>query len=189
LICRWGNIYLVLEWRVSSQEPDSYVRGGGAVHLDGRRVAGYLLLLCELILAVLTVVFTIIAVHHNSRATSLKQKGVAVEVTVTGCVALASGTGITQAGFTCKGSYALAGKRYTENIGGSGAQLAVGQKVAAVAVRDEPTVIYTARSAKTMHSTWTVYITPAVLLAVLAAVELFRRRVGSGHRGKRGLTP
>ena len=159
-------------------EDDSYVRGAaGSVRLDGRRVSGYLLLFSELILVVLTVVFTIIAAHHNSRATSLKQKGVPVEVTVTGCVALASGTGITQAGFTCRGSYTLAGKSYTEIIGGSAVQLGAGQKVAAVAVRDDPTVIYTASSVQTMHSTWTVYITPAVLLVVLVGTELLRRRL------------
>jgi hypothetical protein len=172
---------------VNSGEPDAYVRGGGTVRVDGRRVVGYLLLVCELTLAVLTVVFTLIAVHHNSRATSLKQKGVAVEVTVTGCVALASGTGITQAGFTCKGSYALAGKSYTETIGGSAIQLAVGQKVPAVAVRDEPTVVYTASSAQAMNSSWTVYVTPAVLLVVLIGTEVLRRRLGSGHLQRRAL--
>jgi hypothetical protein len=160
----------------SEADSQSYIRGAGGVSVDGRRIAGYLLALCVLILGVLTLVFTLIGVHHNSRATSLQRRGVPVQVTVTGCVALASGTGITQAGFTCRGDYTLAGQHYNEAIGGNADLLAVGQQVAGVAVRDEPVVLYTANSTHTMHSTWTVYVTPAVLFVVLLAVEIARRR-------------
>jgi hypothetical protein len=159
------------------EETESYIRGAGGVRVDGRRVAGYILGFGVLIFAVLTVVFTGIAVHHNSRATSLKQKGVPVQVTVTGCVGLASGTGITGTGFTCRGSYTLADRQYTEQIGGTANLFTVGQKISGVAVRDEPSVLYTASSAQTMHSTWTVYVTPAALLVVLLGTEVFRRRV------------
>ncbi len=159
------------------QETASYIRGAGGVRVEGRRVAGYILGFGVLIFAVLTAVFTGIAIHHNSRATSLKQRGVPVQVTVTGCVGLASGTGITGTGFTCRGSYSLSGHQYNEQIGGTASLFSVGQKIAGVAVRDEPAVLYTATSARTMHSTWTVYVTPAVLLVVLLATELFRRRV------------
>ena len=96
---------------------------------------------------------------------------------MTGCVALASGTGITEAGFNCKGSYTLAGNHYPEPIGGNAELLAVGQKVAGVAVRDEPAVLYSAASVAKMHSTWTVYLTPAALLLVLVGAELLRRRL------------
>jgi hypothetical protein len=164
-------------FRPPEEETGSYIRGAGGVRVGERRVAGYLLAACVLVLALLTAVFTVIAIHHNSRATSLKRKGVPVQVTVTGCVALASGTGITQAGFTCRGSYTFAGHHYNENIGGSAQLLAAGQKVSGVAVRDEPAVLYTASSAQTMHSTWTVYVTPAVLLLLLVGTEVFRRRV------------
>jgi hypothetical protein len=159
------------------EEAESYIRGAGGVRIDGRRVAGHILGFGVLILAVLTAVFIGIAVHHNSRATSLKEKGVPVAVTVTGCVGLASGTGITGTGFTCRGSYSLAGRHYNEQIGGTAKLFAVDQKISGVTVRDEPTVLYTASSAQTMHSTWTVYVTPAVLLVVLVAAVVFRRRV------------
>ncbi len=162
---------------VKAEEPETYIRGGGGVRLDGRRVAGYLLAFLLLILAVLTVLFTLIGAHNNSRATSLQRRGVPVQVVVTGCVALASGTGITQAGFTCRGSYTLAGRHYNEPIGGTAQFLAVGQQVSGVAVSDEPAVLYTATSARTTHPTWTVYVTPAVLFVLLVAVELIRRRV------------
>jgi hypothetical protein len=159
------------------QETESYIRGAGGVRIEGRRVAAFILAFGVLIFAVLTAVFTGIAIHHNSRATSLKQRGVPVQVTVTGCVGLASGTGITGTGFTCRGSYTLSGHQYNEQIGGTANLFAVGQKIEGVAVRDEPAVLYTATSARTMHSTWTVYITPAVLLMVLIATEVSRRRV------------
>jgi hypothetical protein len=159
------------------QETESYIRGAGGIRIEGRRVAGYILGFGVLILAVLTVVFTGIAVHHNSRATSLRQQGVPVQVTVTGCVGLASGTGITGTGFTCRGSYLLAGRHYNEQIGGTAKLFPVGQKIAGVAVRDEPAVLYTAASAQTMHSTWTVYVTPAALLAVLVGTLVCWRRV------------
>lgn len=168
---------------------ESYIRGAGGVRVDGRRVGGYILGFGVLILAVLTVVFTGIAVHHNSRATSLKQKGVPVQVTVTGCVGLASGTGITGTGFTCRGSYTLAGRHYNEQIGGTASLFTVGQQISGVTVRDEPTVLYTAGSAQTMHSTWTVYVTPAVLLVVLVGTEVLRRTVvGTASRRSRNST-
>jgi hypothetical protein len=157
----------------------SYIRGAGGVPVDGRRMARILVGLAVLVLSALTVIFTAIAIHHNSRITSLKQRGVPVQVTVTGCRAMASGTGITEAGFSCRGSYTLAGRPYTEPIGGSARQLTVGQKLAGVAVRDEPQVLYTVSSVTGSHSTWTVYITPALLLLAAAGTELFRRRLRS----------
>jgi hypothetical protein len=159
------------------EDGESYIRGGSSVRIDGRRLAALLKLLALLILAALTVIFTLIGIHHNSRATSLKKRGVPVAVTVTGCVALASGTGITQAGFNCKGTYTLAGKQYHEPIGGNAELLPVGQKLAGVAVRDQPAVLYTASSVAKMHSTWTVYVIPGVLLVVLVGTELLRRRL------------
>lgn len=158
-------------------EEEGYIRGAGGVATDGRRVAVWILTVVAAILAALTIVFVLVAVHHNSRATSLKRRGAPVTVTVTSCVALASGTGITQAGFVCKGSYLFAGRHYIETIGGSSTQLTAGQQVPSVVVRDEPTVVYAASSAAKMHPTWTVYLTPAGLLVALAVLLLWLRAV------------
>jgi hypothetical protein len=97
----------------------------------------------------------------------LQQHGVPVEVTVTGCVGLASGTGATEAGFNCRGTFTLAGHSYNEVIGGTTDLYPPGTTLQAVAVPGDPALLSTARAVANAHSSWEAFITPGILLAVL----------------------
>jgi hypothetical protein len=158
-------------------EGGSYIRGGGGAHIGGRRVARFVVGFGILILAALTVIFLVAAIDHNSRFRQLEAHGVAVDVTVTGCVGMASGTGITEAGFKCRGTFTLGNHAYNEVIGGTADLQAVGQKLPAVVVPGDPSILYTARAVANTRTSWAVYITPTALLLVLIAAALLWRRL------------
>lgn len=152
---------------MTTDEGVDYFRGGGGVKVEGRRVASVLVGLATLTLAVFVVVLGVVGYQQNSRIDRLRQHGVPVEVTVTGCLGIASGTGITESAYRCRGSFSLDGRRYNEVIGCSSALLAVGQQVQAKAVRDDPSVLSTMQAVRTSGSSWTAYLTPLILLVLL----------------------
>ncbi len=93
-----------------------------------------------------------------------------MNATVTGCVGLASGTGVTQSGFRCTATFVLDGHRYTDLLGGSNGLRAAGDTVPAVADPAEPGHLSTATSVKATGSSWTAFIAPAIALALLVLV-------------------
>lgn len=156
----------------AEDSPAGYIRGGGVGQVSGRRMARIVIVLIGLILASLAVAFTVSAVDHNSRAGQLRKHGVPVSVLVTGCVGNASGTGITYAGFNCRGAFTLNGRSHNAAIGGTEDQLVVGQRIAAVTVPSNTSILYTAASASTMRQSFSVYVTPLALLASLIVAVL-----------------
>jgi hypothetical protein len=149
-----------------------YIRGGGGI-VDPRRlfrVAVGSAIVALAALAVLVAVLTIKAVHDNSRIDSLRHRGVPVEVTVTNCLGILSGTGITVTSFQCNGSFNLDGRSYKAVITGSNVNHSPGDKVLAVADPRHPTSIATATSLENAHSSWRAYIAPGVTLLVLLAL-------------------
>jgi len=88
-----------------------YVRGAGVV-MDSRRTLRALVVVSVLVLATLTIVLTREAINANARISRLRQHGVPVDVTVTSCLGLASGSGITEAGYRCRGTFTLKGHHY-----------------------------------------------------------------------------
>jgi hypothetical protein len=146
-----------------------YIRGGGGIEVSRGRLVGALLGAMALALLVVAGVLGADAAGQNSRADRLHASGVAVDATVSGCVALASGTGITAYGYRCRATFSLDGRQHEEMLGGTNDLLPTGQTLAALTLRDDPGVLYTASSVDAMRSTWTVYVTPA-LLALLAVV-------------------
>ena len=91
-------------------------------------------------LAVLVVVFTVAGVHSNNQTDALHDHGVPVTFTVTGCLGLLGGSGSNAAGYSCHGTYALDGHRYTEALPGT-AFHRPGAAVAAVAVPGDPALV------------------------------------------------
>ena len=144
-----------------------YIRGGGGVDIDGRRILRVAGAVCLVGLAVLVVITTVSARGQNSRMTRLQQHGVPVTVTVTGCVGIVSGTGSTNTGFSCRGNYTLGGHAYNEVITGTSAQLPEGSTVQAVAVPGDPALLSTADAVAHAHHSSDVYVTPIILLVVL----------------------
>ena len=109
----------------TDEAPAGYIRGGGGI-VDTRRLFRVLVGSAVVALAALVVVLTIEAVHKNSRIDSLRHRGVPVDVTVTNCLGILSGTGITVTSFQCSGSFELAGRSYNAVIGGSDVNHAAG---------------------------------------------------------------
>jgi hypothetical protein len=168
----------------TDEAPAGYIRGGGGV-VDTRRLFRVAVGSAIVALAVLVVVLAVEAVHKNSRIDGLQRRGVPVDVTVTSCFGILSGTGITVTTFQCSGSFDLAGHSYNAVIAGSDANHAVGDVVQAVADPKHPTSISTASSLATAHSSWRAFIAPAVLfvlLALLIAGALWWSRRNSAQR-------
>jgi hypothetical protein len=149
--------------------------------VDGRRVAGVLVVLCLITLAVLVVVFSVAGAHRNSQVSSLRNQGVKVDMTVTGCAVLIGGSGSTPAGDACRGAFTLDGHRYVEAIPGS-AVYTTGQSLPIVVVPGDPALLAPVRVVTHEQSSWTVFILPVILFLVLLAglvgFVVVRRRRG-----------
>jgi hypothetical protein len=139
------------------------------VEVDGRRVARALLYAFAVGVAAVTVVLFAAAVHENSRITSLRRHGVPVEVTVTKCLGALGGSGSNAAGYSCRGTFVLDGRSYTETIPGN-TLLAPGTMIQLVAVEGDPGIMATFQQAESEHASWGVFILPTVLLVVLASL-------------------
>ena len=150
---------------VTDQGTD-YIRGAGGVTLDSRRVLVVVVGSCLAIVAAVAVALGIAAVEQNSRNTHLKQHGVAVDVSVTSCIGVLSGTGVTVASFDCRGTFTLAGRAYTDAIRGSTAPLATGAIVKGVTDPHNPSVLSTTQSVANAHPSWRAFILPVVLLVI-----------------------
>lgn len=163
---------------------EGYIRGGGGI-VDTRRLFRITVGSAIVTLAVLVIVLTIQAVHKNSRIEGLQRRGVPVDVTVTSCLGMLSGTGITVTSFQCSGSFILADRTYNAVIGGSNVNHAAGDVVKAVADPKHPTSISTASSLANAHPSWRAFIGPAVvflLLVLLVVGALWWSRRNSAQR-------
>jgi hypothetical protein len=170
---------------VTSAETLTNLRGSSVGKVDARRV-GHVLLAASLVtLAVLVVVFSLAGAHRNDQISKLRNHGVHVDMTVTGCALLIGGTGSTPAGHACRGAFTLDGHRYTEPIPGS-AQYDRGQSLRILVVPGDPALLAPAHVVAHEHSSWTVFVLPAILFVVLllAVVGLLvvRRRKGSAEK-------
>src|SRR6202044_1163709 len=93
------------------------LRGAG-VAVDGRRVGQVAIGLVLVTLLVLTIVFTVVGIHTNQQDDRLHNDGAPVTFTGSGCLGLLGGSGSNAAGYSCRGTYALDGKTYSERLPG-----------------------------------------------------------------------
>lgn len=151
----------------------SYLRGGAAGS-NSPAVIRVAVALCLAALAALTLVLLLEARSENRRADLLGRDGVQVSATVTGCLGVASGTGITEASFQCRASFVEGGRRYTELVRGSSTLLATGSTVAAVVIPGQPDSLSTVAAAgsREHRSDWSRYTAGVVSLAVLVVAAL-----------------
>jgi hypothetical protein len=156
------------------------LRGAG-VDVNVRRAGRVVVALCFVALAVLAVVLFVAGVHKNDQINSLRTHGVPVTVTVSGCLGLLGGSGSNPAGYACRGTFTLGGHRYSEDIPGNVLR-PPGTKVQAVAVPGNPPLLSTRHAVATERVSDSVFVLPAILLAVLVvlagAVVLRRRAAG-----------
>jgi hypothetical protein len=161
-----------------SREPITTLRGAG-VDVDARRVGRAVGCLCLIALAVLVVILFLAGAQKNAQIARLRQRGVPVEVTVTGCLGLMGGSGSNLVGYQCRGTLTLDGHRYNEAIPGD-ALHRPGTLLRAVTVPGDPALLSTTGALATEHPSWRVFIVPTMLLVILVliagAVVLRRRR-------------
>jgi hypothetical protein len=161
---------------VTNDERVSTLRGAG-VSVDKRRLVWWVLLVIAVGLLVASVTLAVAGSRKNDQTSQLRQHGVAVVVTTTGCQGLLGGSGSNVAGYVCRGSFALDGRRYTETLPGS-TFLAPGTKVNAIVVPSDPGLIRTPAILAGEHASNSVYILPVVLgvLGIGAVITLVRLR-------------
>jgi len=159
------------------------LRGAG-VQVDSRRIGRVALSVVLATLAVLAIVFTVVAVHTNRQDDRLHNAGVPVTFTVSGCMGLLGGSGSNAAGYACRGAYTLDGHRYSEPLPGD-AFHRPGSTVAALAVPGDPALVSPASIVATEHSSAGAYVLPAILWVLLLALIVLllvvhRRRRAAG---------
>jgi Na+-transporting methylmalonyl-CoA/oxaloacetate decarboxylase gamma subunit len=163
---------------VVREQPVSTLRGAHA-HVDPHRVAQVAVGLVLATLLVLTIAFALVGAHKNQQIDELRNHGVPVTYTVATCQGLLGGSGSNGAGYSCTGAYTIDGQRYREPLPGNSVYRP-GATVPAVAVPSDPTLVSTAQIVRSEHTSWKVFILPAVFfflfLLVVAAVTLGRRR-------------
>jgi hypothetical protein len=150
----------------------AYVRGGTGSSADSRRVARVVVGFVVAVLALLLVVLMVGAAGKDRQDARLKQHGVPVAATVTRCLGLASGTGITVSGYTCWATFAVSGRHYTDVIGGTSQHYARGAIVAAVTDPSRPSVLSTTEGVAVARPWWRAFIPAAVVLALLLMIAL-----------------
>jgi hypothetical protein len=156
----------------------STLRGAG-VAADAGRVGRVAIGLVLLALAVLVVVLVVAGIEKNSHITELRQHGVPVDATVTGCFGLLGGSGSNPVGFSCHGSFVVDGHRYAVGLPGD-RDLPPGTRVAGVTVLGDPSLFTTRQNLATEQASDRVFVLPAILLVVLGLLGgglwLLRRR-------------
>jgi len=162
-----------------SSDGPGYIRGGGGVAVSRRRVAAVIAAAAALILVALAGILAVEAAQQYHRVHLLTTEGTPVVATVTDCYGIASGTGITDVGFSCHAAFWINQHHYRSPLDGTTSLYAVGASVPAVAVATDPTILYTSAAAQTMSASLTVFVAPAALLAtsltvMVAAVSLAR---------------
>jgi hypothetical protein len=132
-----------------------------------RRVVPVIVGLVLVALAVLVVILFVSADHKNSQITRLRHDGVPVAIKVTGCQGQLGGSGSNLAGYSCRGSFTLDGRRSTEAIPGDTLH-PPGAVLRGVAVPGDPALVTTVGALAGEHASARVYILPTVLLVALA---------------------
>jgi hypothetical protein len=161
----------------ASSERVDYIRGAAGANISSRGVARVLAGSMVVLLAILGIILTAQAAGQTARDHRLQQRGVPVEVRVTHCVGRASGTGVTDTGFTCTGTFDLDGRRYSDVIGGTTILRSPGDTLSAVTDPHHPAILTTAAAVATAPASWKSFIAPAVvfLMLLLSAGYTWRR--------------
>jgi len=164
---------------VTPEERISTLRGAG-VSVDKGRLVWWVFLVVAVGLLVASVTLAVAGSRKNDQINQLRQHGVAVVVTATGCDGLLGGSGSNGAGYVCRGAFTLDGRQYNEELPGN-TFLSPGTKVGAIAVPSDPGLVTTPAILAGEHASNTVFVVPVVLgvLAVggvIVLVFLRRRR-------------
>jgi hypothetical protein len=148
--------------------PPGYFRGaaGALSHRAVVRLASGFLALA---LAAVAVAMAVQAVADHRRSTALAHHGERIVATVAGCYGMASGTGITAAGFRCSGRFAIDGRNYVETLRGTSALYEVGHTVTVLVDPHDPSSATVLDGRAAPAASWTELGFAAVPLAIAVA--------------------
>ena len=181
-----GDVFLGGELEPESSPPATdqvappagatYIRGAGGQQTTDRRVGQITAWLCLVVVLATAVGLGFSAIRHDRQVSDLHSKGVPVIATVTSCLALASGTGVTADGFRCTATYSYAGQQHSEVLHNSYLQYARGQSVAAIVDPSHPGTVSLASAVEHRGSRSKPFITPIALLVcfVLGSAAMIR---------------
>jgi hypothetical protein len=155
----------------STQDAPVSTLRGATVSVDGRRARQVVVGLILATLAVLGVIFIVVGINKNDQINELKAHGVPVTYVVSKCLGLLGGSGSNGAGYSCQGSYMVDGRSFSENLPGS-SLYAPGDRVKAISVRSDPTLLSTPAILDAEDASTSVFILPAVLLGACALLGL-----------------
>ena len=155
---------------------------GASTDVDAGRVGMAALLLGVACLVAIIAVLFVAGADKNAQIDHLRQQGVPVEATVSGCIGLMGGSGSNQAGYDCKASFALEGRSYSDDLPGS-VLYSPGARLRAVVVPTDPALLSTPRVLAAEQASGRVFVLPTALLAVLGGIVgalliKWRRRAG-----------
>lgn len=153
--------------------------------VDSRRVVRVLAGGMLVAMVGLSIALAVATTRNHSGLEALSRRGVAVQATVTRCLAISSGVGMGVEYWRCQGSYSLGGRTYDQTIGDSRRLLDVGAVLPAVAVPGHPDLLALQRPGA--RSGWGDFV-PAILAGLVAVVMAVALMWGR-RRDHRGLTP
>jgi hypothetical protein len=145
--------------------PDIYIRGAQA--REPRHARHIALTAYGVVLTGLVVILATQVAHERSQANRLHTHGQQTTATVTGCRALASGTGITASGYRCNATYLVGNQRLTAPIHETTALYPIGQRIPIVVDPQHPNDIAAATTAQAASRMWTSLALPAAPLTLL----------------------
>lgn len=119
-----------------------------SVDVDLRR-AGQLVCLVALVAAGMLLLAT--GVQKNAQITRLREQGVPLKVKVTGCIGLMGGSGSNVAGYNCKATFTLEGRRHNDDLPGT-TLYAPGTWLQAIVVPGDPRLLSTPRGLAAEHA-------------------------------------
>jgi hypothetical protein len=154
----------------ASDEPIAALRGA-AVRVDTRGAGRALGVVAFVALAALVVALFVAAASKNSQLAALRAHPLPVVATVTSCLGELGGSGSNATGYTCEGTYVVAGHHYEVTLPGN-ALLARGSAVREVVAASDPGLLASPSALASQAPSWRVYRLPTALLALLAALAL-----------------
>ncbi len=142
---------------------------GASVAIDHRRAGRLALAVCVAALAVSAGVLYAAGANKNAQITSLRDHGVPVEVTVTGCLGQLGGSGSNAAGYSCTGTFVLGGRRHSVVLP-DGALHSPGDKVKEITVASDPGLVSSPGQVAASAASWRVFVLPTILLLAGALI-------------------
>jgi len=133
------------------------------VAIDHRRAGRLVTAACVVALLASAGVLYAAGANKNAQIASLRDHGVGVEVTVTGCLGQLGGSGSNAAGYSCTGTFVLGGRRHSVVLP-DGALHSPGDKVEEITVGSDPGLVSSPDQVAASSVSWTVFVLPTVLL-------------------------